>query len=266
MKVRYYLLAATGIALAALLVHQQGFAKSSHGGKGGTGIFHFMVRSTMTSSGFDADAAGAVQAKRNQQGNADNQRLQLQALNLDANATYKLLAQVGTDTNLVEVADLTTDENGVLDLKYVKKNNGNASPGGDPLPDVLNPISNIRALEVSIGGTQAVLSADFTAPQKLQYLIKRTLTNDGVELDAAADLRIKATQSAVQFRVRASGLTPTNMYSLALNGVILADYTSGTDGHLDINALPAGAPDVLDITDLAIVNATTNSVLSTTLP
>ena len=136
-----------------------------------------------------------------------------------------------------------------------------------PLPDALNPINKILSLAVADVNTQSVMSADLTNPDSLQYLVKRGMHNDGVENSAAAGLRIHATKNFVQFGLRASGLTPSASYFLAINNAQpYTDLTTDTSGNASVNALPVGAPDILDITNLAILNSSSNSVLSTTLP
>ena len=254
MKIRT--ITAITLSVAAGLLTQQALAK-----KGGTSILHFMLRATMTGTG-----TGNVEAKRNQQGGADNQRLEITVANLAAGTTYELLASTTDDTNLVAVGEFTTDSAGSAVLDYVKKIHGKASPGGDLLPAGLDPISKLRSLEISVGGTQTVLSADITTPDTLQYLIKRAMTKDGVDTDAAASLRIKSNGSSDQLRIRASGLDSTNTYFLAINGAVADTLASDADGRLDVTAWPAGSPDALDVTSLAIWNSESNSVLSTTLP
>ena len=261
MKHKEFTITVVALGLIMAAAQQPAVAK-----KGGTSILHFLVRTTLNSTGVDPDASGSVNAKQNAQGNADNQRLQLVVANLDASTTYKLLATSLDETNLLEVAEFDTDTGGAANLKFVKKKTGKASPGGEPLPDGLIPLSSIRSLVVSAGGTQDVLVADLGHPDKLQYLIKRAMTNDGVDDDAAAALRIKATQSVVQFRIRASGLDPSSEYHLAINGDIAETDMSDANGNLNINSLPDGAPNVLDISLLAILDSTSNSVLSTSFP
>lgn len=254
MKIRT--ITALALSVTAGLLTQQALAK-----KGGTSILHFMLRVTMTGTG-----TGNVGAKRNQQGGADNQRLEITVANLAAATTYQLLASTTDNTNLLAVGEFTTDSAGSAVLDYVKKNNGKGSPGGDPLPAGLDPISKLRSLEISIGGTQTVLSADITAPDSLQYLIKRPMTNDALDADAAASLRIKSNSNADQLRIRASGLDASSTYFLAINGSIAEPLTSDAGGKLSVNTWPAGSPDVLDVTSLAILNSASNSVLVTTLP
>jgi hypothetical protein len=231
----------------------------------GTDILHFKVKTSMVSSGAESNAAGSVSLNQNQQGNANNQRLTISVNNLGSNTIYSLLASLRSDTNFTEVATLTTDANGEELVKYTKKNNGNGKAGGTPLPDALNPLSDILALEIA-NGTQAVLSADLTQPDQLQYLIKRCLTSTHVETDASGSLRIKATQQSIQFRLAASSLTTNATYFLSINDTTLNGRQSDAKGNLVFSALPEGSPDVLDISTVAVQDASSNDVLNTTLP
>lgn len=242
--------------------------QTTFGGKGGTSILHWMLHATFVNTSADTDAVGSVDARLNQQGHADNQRLTISVGSLDSNATYTLSALLGDDTNLTEVATFDTDANGSAVIKYsfVGSSHGHGHGPGAPLPDVLKSISNIRELIIDNSSTQDVLRADLTAPHKLQYLVKRAMSNDDVEVAAAAALRIHASQTFVQFRINASGLTASQTYFLAINSDIATNLTSDASGTLTISKLPAGAPDILDIHELAILNSASNSVLSTSLP
>ena len=258
MKIKHLTVTTLAIVTAVLLT-QRAIAM-----KGGTSILHFMVGTTMHASDAAPNATGSVDAKRNQQGGADNQRLDVNVAHLDAATTYKLLATTVDNSTPTEAAEFTTDSNGAAVLSYAKKKTGKGNGGGDPLPAGLDPISKLRTLEVSNSATQTVLSTDITMPDSLQYLIKRALSN--AVPNAAASLRIKSNGNSDQLRIRASGLDASSTYYLALNGTIAETLTSDAGGKLSVNAWPAGSPDVLDVTSLAILNSTSNSVLSTTLP
>ena len=157
---------------------------------------HLLIRETMTNTGVITNASGRVEAKQNKQGRSNHQQLDILANNLEANVPYQLLALLGDDTNFTHVTDLTGGADGKIALRYrrVDAGNGNGSGkslgrGKSPLPPVLNPVSNIRELAIQNASTQAVLTADFTAPDKFEYLIKRPLTNDGVDADASGTPR-----------------------------------------------------------------------------
>ncbi len=260
MKIKH-LTVTTLTVVTAVLLTQHAIAM-----KGGTSILHFMLTASMGASDIAPNATGSVNAKRNQQGGADNQRLSISVAHLNAATTYKLWATTVDNSTPTEAVEFTTDGNGAAVLNYVTKKTGKGNGGGDPLPVVLDPISKLRTLDVSNTDTQTVLSADITAPDSLQYLIKRAMTNDVLDADAAASLRIKSNSSTDQLRIRASGLDAAGTYFLAINGNIAEMLTSDAGGNLSVNAWPAGSPDVLDVTSLAILNSESNSVLGSTLP
>lgn len=232
---------------------------------GGTDILHLFLRKNMANEGLLANATGRVDLGLNRQGKANNQRLDIAAANLETNTAYQLWAALGEDTNFTFAGSFTTSSKGrgLVRFMQVGSSNGKApGKGKTPLPAELDPISNIRALVIANVNTQAVLTAELREPQKLQYLVKRALS-DG---DAAADLRLKATTRSVQFRMLATGLATTTDYFLALNGEVVTGATTGTNGALSFTSLPVDANDILYVRTLAIWDSASNSVLNTTLP
>jgi len=263
MKIKSLIMVLLPTFLPMLVCHR---AVAGHVSCHGTSILHFMEQAAMDGSGVESNAVGSITLKQNEQGHADNQRLAIKAASLQSNTTYDLFASVRSDTNLMEVATFTTDANGKVQLEYVKKNNGHGHGGGTTLPDALNPLSGILSLAVVNSATQTVLSVDLTAPDHLQYLIKRCLSNDAIETNATASLRIHATENFVQLRLEASGLTSNANYFLSINDTIETNAAADSHGSLKFDSLPSGAPAILDIDSLAIQNSTSNNVLSTTLP
>jgi hypothetical protein len=260
MKISKILVTGVVLSISCLVVNQVAQAK-----KGGTSILHLTVESAMSGSGVDADASGSVSADTKIQGGAEKQSLEIEVEDLDTNATYSLQAKIGDDTNLVEVATFQTDAAGSAAIRYAKQGQGKAKGKPGVLPAVLDPVSDIRELAVVNVSTQVVMSADLTDPSKLQYLVKRAMDNDGLDNDAAASLRIKSNGVSDQFRLRASGLDPSAVYYLSINGS-LTETMSDANGALDLSELPDGSPSVLDIHDLAVLNSISNSVLSIALP
>jgi hypothetical protein len=229
----------------------------------GTDILHFFVHTTMNNEGVTHSAAGRVDAGRNQQGHADNQRLRVTLRGLDANAAYQLLALVNEDTNLTTVAEFSTDNRGRAALDYRSLGNGRSHGHGKSLlPEFLDPVSNIRELDVFNSNTQAVLSADLTLPDRLQYLIKRDLSTN----DAGALLRIKATTRQTQFRLIADGLDPQADYWLVLNGGIVQTNRTDDRGRLRVTSLLLHPTAILDVRSLGLWDTASNVVLYTELP
>ena len=239
--------------------------------KGGTDILHFFVRKTMSNSGLVTNATGRINGMLVRQGKANNQKLDIDLQHLATNATYHLTALLGDDTNYTDVAEFNTNFKGSAKLNYRRMGhdgNHGLGRGKTAMPDALNPISNIRELAIVIESTntQTVLSADLTAPDKLQYLVKRTLENDGAETNAAALLRLHGTTAKTQFRLQATGLQPGASYLLAINGNVDETKVADAKGKLNFNTLLVNPVDILDVRTLAIWNSTSNSVLSTQLP
>jgi hypothetical protein len=253
--------------LAALLSTPSLLNAQSHAGGNGTDILHWMVRKSLTNEDTNSQASGWVDLKQNTQGKANNQRIDLRLRDLRTNETYQLWALVGDDTNYVHAADFTTNEDGHAKLRYqhVGSSHGKGKgkgkgPAGVP-PELL-PISQLTGLAIGNSSTQAVLTANLLAPDKLQYLVKRHLS----EGDVSGDLRLKSTTSKLQFSLKLRGLMATNEYHLAINDLAVSSGTASTNGLLSFSALPVSAAEILSVQKLAVWDAATNVVLSTTLP
>ena len=233
---------------------------NAHAGQGGTDILHYAVTKTMANDGVESNAVGSVQAHQNKQGHADNQQLNISVSGLTANGSYALLANGGT--NLSDGVSFTTDTNGGAKLQYRSQGNGHGlGHGKSALPAALDPLSAISQLDVFNTSTQAVLTADMTMPDQLQYLIKRNLSTSTVD----ASLRIHATTAQTQFDLKASGLNATNDYLLVVNGAVVETNTADSNGKLDINSLPISGS-ILSVSSLQLWDASSNVVLTTTLP
>jgi hypothetical protein len=253
------LFACIGALSGGLLLHAQ-----SH--RHGTDILHFFVRAGMSNEGIVTNATGKVEVDQNQQGHANNQRLILVINHLAASTSYELLATLGDDTNATSVAEFSTDDQGRAALNYRRVGSGHGGGlghGKQALPDVLNPVSDIRALAVAeTNGGPIVLSADLTAPDKLQYLIKRNLSTNNID----GTLFIKATTSQTQFRLSALGLTASSDYLLALNGTLVQTNSTDMKGRLAISSLLQNPAEMLDVHSVALWDSSSNVVLQTTLP
>jgi hypothetical protein len=256
-------LTSIGIALltgATLLAEGPG---SSH--KGGTDILHVRLREKLHNEGVETNAIGWLELRENEQGHADHQSLHLSLRGLDTNAAYLLLAATTTNTNSQVVAQFDTDARGRASLVYNRSATGNGHAGGHwnhSLPDALNPVSGLRTLAIANSTTQAVLTADLRTPDRLEYLLKRTLING----DVFASLRIKTDRQGGDIRLFATGLSSNTDYFLAFNGSIA--QTNHTDAH---GRLAAGAEllspfDILDLSTVALWDTTSNVVVSTQLP
>ena len=256
-----------GIAASLLLIPSHVKAAA-----GGTSILHLAIRETMTNTGVNTNAVGRVDANQNKQGRANVQRLDIFASNLGTNVAYQLLALLGDDTNSTTVANLASDADGKIAVRYRRVDAGNSNGhshlgrGKSALPDALNPISNIRGLSIQDTGNQVVLAADFTAPDKFEYLIKRPLTNDGFDTNAAGTLRIKGNVNQATLRVVASNLETNADYLLVLNGSINETNTTGATGKLNVTTSLLTPTDILNLRTFSISDTASNSILSAKLP
>ena len=182
---------------------------------------------------------------------------------LDPNSTYQFTAFLGDETNEVSVGEFTTDSKGAFKIAYSNTSQGKSAKG-NRLPGALTPLCAVRELHIFDGNTNKVLGAVLNAPDHGQYLVQRTMNNTGVLPAAAGHLRIKAGSKSIQFRLHASGLTPSTAYQLAFNGTVAQTTTSDASGNLTLTALPQGAPGVLDIQTVSLNDNTgTNVILIT---
>jgi hypothetical protein len=225
----------------------------------GSSVLHYQTRNSITGSG-----TGSLRLQQNEQGNSSKQTFDLRVDGLTASTTYTLAAVVADDTNAVSVADFTTDANGSARIVYSAKGQGKGKGNGAALPAVLNPLVDVHAVSVVDAATQTVAYAWINTSTDYQYLVKRNLTSAGAP--AAGQISLIANNSNVNFRLNAGGLAPTSDYSLALNSNVVATATSDANGALQISEWPAGAPAILDLRLLQLLDGNTNAVLSTTLP
>ena len=236
----------TGTATLALTTM---LANPSGDKRNGTDIFHLSLRATMSATGIEPSAGGKLIAAQNEQGKANNQKMDLTISGLGTNTTYELLAGINGNTNFTDVTPLTTDAGGNAAMHYrslgIGKGHGHGGGlghGANPLPSVLNPMSQVQEFTVINSSNQTVLTVDLTTPNQLTYLVKRKLTNG--EVNGA--LRLKATTIHTQFRLTATGLLATNNYLLALNGGVVQTNTADASGKLVITSAPTPA-NILDL-------------------
>jgi hypothetical protein len=236
-------------------------AKTPH--KHGTDILHYFLRKTMHNEGVVNGASAKISARQYKQGHANNQNLDIAVKDLESSTSYELLALINDDTNFTYITDFSTDAKGRAKVSFRHLGNGKSQGHGRlPLPDELNPVSLVRAVAIFNTSTQAVLTADLTAPDKLTYLIKRDLSTDTVW----SSLRIKSNLKKTQFQLDADGLGAGDDYLLVLNGGIADTYTADSKGQLKIRAPMQIPAEILDLRSVALWDTSSNVVVTTTLP
>lgn len=236
---------------------------------GGTDILHLSTRETMSNTGLETSASGNLTLTQDVQGKANKELLSVQITGLTSNNDYVLFAGI-LDTNLTAVTNFSTDEAGNASLQYgnVGKSQ-NKNKNETALPPGLDPLRDARALAVgkivtnllSID-TNIVLYADLSAPQQLQYLVKRTLNDtNGV----SSNIRIKATNARAQFRLEATGLAAAADYIFAVDDAFDQTLTSDSKGRLNFSANP-DPTEILTVHSVALWDSNSNVVVRTTLP
>jgi hypothetical protein len=262
-------------ARTALLASLLLTAPAALAAKGGTDVLHLSMSSDLVATAVDPDAEGKLSAKLRQQGKADVQKLTFGVEGLEPESTYHLFLLHRGEVDPVEVASFDTDVDGEAKLKLKHlghKDHPNKKfpgPGFDPLSDVL-------ALEVRNDVDDVVLDADLSTPDKLSYLVKRRLDNEGVDTDAEGRLFMKDKGTSSRFRLEVTGLdlAPDADYTLAINcddvSVLDCEYveafTADEDGKLDVKELPGTPPAPFQMTDLSLVDGNGDEVLRTDLP
>ena len=251
---------ALGLAVGVLLSANAAAAKS-----GGTDVQHFTSKSAMLNTGVEPQATGNISVMLTDQGNAEKEQLRITGTKLNANTAYRLIAFIGDATNATDIANFGTDKKGSFSLSYMKMSH-NQSNGkkGPAFPDALEPLCNVRELDVVNGNTNKVLTAVLGSPDSGQYLVKSSMKRVGYVPAAEGSLSIKASAKSTTFKLTATHLTPNTGYGLAFNGDIAQTYTSDNSGNLTVATLPNNAPDVLDIQTVALIDSSsTNLVLIT---
>lgn len=254
---RFVLAGSVTLAAATL------FAATTNATANGTDILHFTVIKAMTDNGIETNAGGAVVATQKEQGKANNQTLNIAVSGLAPNTPYELFAAIDNDTNVTDITEFTTDDNGDAILAYASLGNGKG--GGkksSALPASLNPVSLIREVDIVNSNAQAVLTADLSMPDKLQYLVKRNLGGGGIK----ASLKIEANSQRTQFRLTSTGLAASTDYLLAFNGGVVQTNTSSPNGKLNITSLTEAPPAILDVRTVELWDTSSNVVLQTELP
>jgi len=248
-----------GLALAVMLSPHDLVAAPRE-----TSVVNFTAETTMINTGAESgvgfgivDASGKVTETMSRQGNAGNQRLMISTADLKPNTAYGLIAYLGDDTNATSITNFTTNLKGVFMVTYSKSQK-------KPFPDALDPMCDVRELDIVNSQTNTVLRADLTNPDKGKYLVKSSMHNTGLIPAAVGNLAIQASPSSTKFQLQALHLTPGTSYSLAINTNVVQALTSDTAGKLTLTALPTNSPDVLDIQTVALTDVTgTNVVLIT---
>ena len=218
----------------------------------------FTYSTALKNTGVLAGAAGKATCKFMRVGTVNTQQLTISLVNLHPSTSYQLAAFLGSDTFTTGVTTFMSDAKGKFKVAYSKKD-GSASMSGTPLPDALNPLNNVRELDIVSAG-QTLLSTDVTHADKLAYQFKGPMGNTGTVPAAAGALQLRATEKITQFGLKVSGLPPNTDFLLSINMTVTQKVTSDSKGKLNLKTLPGGSPNALGIHTVALANNTSGIV------
>ncbi|HXU76956.1 MAG TPA: ice-binding family protein [Methylomirabilota bacterium] len=182
----------------------------NQGAAAGTSILHVLFKAAMVNSGVDPNAQGTIDGTLTRQGNANNQRLKITLTNLDPGTEYQMLAFIGDDNNPRSATSFTTDSKGAFTVTYVQKCPGKGNPGGQPLPNALDPISHIHQLDIVKDGNvllTGVIGSDIQGDCD-SPTVSATVPADGAT-DVPANQAVAATFSEAMNPATITGKTFT---------------------------------------------------------
>ena len=223
--------------------------------------FNYRFKTAVTNSGVEPSARGTVSGTLAQRGAADTQKLTVTVSKLQANTTYHIVAFLADSVDPTAVADFTTDKKGGANVAFLKS----ARTVPHPLPDAINPISNIRELDVVDVGGATILQTDISDPTTFSYALKRVMNITGITPSAGGSLTLSGTARSTKVSVAASGLVPSASYQLLVNGATVTTKTADGRGRLGITGPKTGLPLAQDIKEVAISDGTNNILISTGL-
>jgi hypothetical protein len=228
-----------------------------------TKVLHYLNRPVLAPAVAGSSVTGSVRLQLNEQGGSALQKLDLNATGLQPNTDYALIVALRGEPDTNSVGTVTSDNQGRVRVSLAKGNGEN----GEALPAGLDPVTAIRGLGLgTVAGTQTIAWSVINTSSKFQYLVDRILGQQDTNATPAGSISLEANASSVNFNLQATGLSASSTYHLALNGTVAMTATSDSEGALELTTWPAGAPAVLDLSSLALLDGSNNVVLSTTLP
>jgi methionine-rich copper-binding protein CopC len=250
-----------GLAVAVMLSPHDAVAANQDP----TSIMSIVSVTDLMHPGVVSKAQGKVGVTITRQKNAINQGMVIAVGNLAPSTPYGLIAFIGDDTNATGIADFTTDRKGSFSVTYEKKGNGKLGPHILPLPEALDPLCNVREVDVINRNQATVLQGYLNNPNDGQYVAIYTMNNTGFHPTAKGGLTIQADPDSMLFWLVASGLTPNTKYGIMINGhYFVQPFISDKTGRLNVKGMPPWSPDVLDIHMVALTDKSGTNILLTT--
>lgn len=251
--------ATLGLVVAVILSANAGFSNQV----ANNNVMRLITETDLTPTGVDSNARGKINVTLNQQGVVRNELVQIHLVNLLPNTPYGLVACIGDATVVTDIADLITDKKGAINVAYEQKSRGKPSRNTLPLPEVLDPMCDIRELNLIDGNQATVLRGILDNPKQGNYLVNSAMVNTGFLPAAHGAFVIHAGPHITKFVLAATGLAPRTVYCLMINGEIVKAKTSDNKGGLSLIELPLWVPDVLDIHSIALADGGGSNIVLT---
>jgi hypothetical protein len=218
-----------------------------------TNLERYSLRAVMTNNTVEPKARGTISGSLSSSGSVESQLLTISLTKLTTNTTYTLIAFVDASPTATVLTNFTTDRRGSFSVSYWKRTKGTSR--GQPLPGDVDPITNLRELDVTNAGGAIVLQAMVVNPDRISYLVRRNMDNTGLIPTAIGTLQISGSHQSTHLRLAATGLTPLTEYLIAINGNVVATNTSDTRGRVTLAKLPVGSPNFMDIQSVSLANS-----------
>jgi len=200
----------------------------------------YSVDAAMTPAAYNSAASGRVQAYSKKVGPSNHHRLRIHAAGLDPKTDYTVLAQIGDDTRFVVVTNFTTGPRGTARVVYV---NTSSVSSRRALPEMLNPVSSVRAIAIADSNGNVVLSTDLHHAESMQFELTSIFDNTGNDAAAIGCVAVACQGGGVQFRLFAAG--QSSQFTFCVNDAPVETYTAGVTG-ISVGAWPGSAPSPLD--------------------
>jgi len=234
----------------------------------GPGLLRLDARNIIEPTEVGTNITGSMQLQFQEKGDVRKQTLLISAAGLETNAQVGLTAAIGSDQNVTTIMNLPSDSRGRVRASFMSKepDSGRMSRGKEPLPEMLSPLTQVRAICLEDANLAVIGFAWVVNAWNYNYIVRRNLTPADSAGTAEGSIRLVANPRRVSFNLMAGGLTPEADYSLVLNSVSVLTTTADSRGRLGIRTWPTNAPPVLELRSLALVDSGGTTVLSTSLP
>ncbi len=202
--------------------------------------------------------------------NGTEQEFELEAIGLTVNHPYRIIVD---GTQIIHGGRATSNNFGGLKIEF----STTPSSNHEQLPGSLNPVRNIRHVELRDSQDRIILQGDFGQPtgggsggESLEKEAK--LNSTGIVADARGDARVEIDSEREELRVRAEKLVPGAVYQIVVDGTNIGSATTqGSSGFFELEfttdgsgnrVLPAALRPVTSINRIEVRNQANQVVLT----